>query len=183
MTDFWVRSATMPDGRYGVSIELGPDRAYTLDRTAALKYAAACCYEATAAEHSAAVLRLFTEKLDIPREEAAAFVRRDLAPHPSTARAPAPVRFIATVGRAKHPRPDAGKTIGLVRIEHDGIEQGWVSPEELRDHATGVLSALAATELDTRLMQALVEVIDLDEASARAMVHQLGDFMPGRNAE
>lgn len=179
MTDFLVLSATMPDGNYGLSIEFGNDRAIVLDRAAALAYAEACCHQAATADHGAAVVRLLIERLGTPAEDAATFVRTNLVPNTSTAAATGPARFIATVGRAKHPRPDAGTYIGRIRLHYEGVEQGWIEPAELRTHATDVLTALAMTELDTQLLRTLVDVIGLDEPRARHVVHDLIEFMPG----
>lgn len=87
-----------------------------------------------------------------------------------------PLRFVA--GRAKHPRPDAGSLVPAVEVLHDGRKLGWVEPNQLRDHAAGVLDALAAARLDGQLKRMLTETIGLGEDHAAMMVGNLSRFLP-----
>lgn len=91
------------------------------------------------------------------------------------------MRMVAGIGRAKHPRPDAGRFIPMIKVHHGDSDLGWIDPDQLHDHAGGVLTALAAADLDARLMSALVDTIGLDEPRARAVVSGLAEFMPGQD--
>ncbi|WP_280335456.1 hypothetical protein [Nocardia wallacei] len=174
-----VRSDVLPDGSYGVTVTAGPDLAFTLDRSRALPYAAACCREATAAEYFTAVLRLLTERTATSREDGLAFVQEHLVAIPDLA-ATAPLQFLGAAGRPKPPSPEAGRFTPIVLIrDQDGKDMGWFSPEQIRGHATAVLDTLAVVDLDTRLLRTWVDDYGLPENNARAAVGSLAAFLPG----
>lgn len=179
-TDFCVRSDPMPDGTYSVSIEVGDDVAFALDRARALDYAAACHAKATQADHATAVLRLLIEQLAMPHDMAGQFAAKDLRPDfsPHDDAATEPMRYAVAVGRAKHPRPDAGQYIPRIMVACGETDLGWIGPEQLREHAGGVLDCLVAAQLDTGLMRELVDVIGVSEDRARAIVSDLAEYAP-----
>lgn len=55
---------------------------------------------------------------------------------------------------------------------------GWVTPRELRDHGSHVLSTPAAADLDAALHRKLVGTFGLDDARARAVVSDLVNHWP-----
>lgn len=175
----WVISEAMPDGSYGVAVTVGADFTMSLDRDQATAYAAACVAQATAAEHATAVMRLLIEKLGFDDGQASVlFVgqlrERYTAEQPATG----PLQFVPTIGRAKHPRPDAGAFVPLIEMRLHDQTIGQISPAELRHHATGALSALAAADLDDQLRLALVEHVGVTDDIARNTVHSLGELWP-----
>lgn len=174
----WVRSEVLPDGSYGICLTAGPDHAWTLDRDAAITHAVACVARATEAEHDTATLGLLVHT-GAPRHAAAALIVEDLRPdRPDEHTATAPLAFRVGVGHAKHPRPDAGAWIPVIIMELDGQEMGQLTPADLRGHATGILSILAAVDLDTALHRVLVQRVGLDDDTARAVVDDLAHHWP-----
>lgn len=177
----WVRSEVMPDGTYGVGLNVGQDRSWALNRDQAVSYAVACFARATEVEHDTAVMRLLTGTLGIPAETAGQVIVRDLRPDRPDAHDPTtPLRFIGQIGRAKHPRPDAGTFVPLLAMELDGQQVGQLTPADLRDHAAGVLNVIEAADLDAGLLRALVGPFGLDENRARAVVEDLANHWPDR---
>lgn len=182
MSGLTVLSETMPDGTYGVSITVGEDRAFTLARDAAVAYAVSAFATATEAEHDLAVLRLLTTGaptgIGMPRALAAEFMVKDIRPDRPDHRATEPLRFVVAIGQARVPHVDAGEFQSAVRIRLAGLEVGYVSPDELREHASGVLNALAAVDLDASLHRCLVAQVGLSDDHARGIVGSLSEFMP-----
>lgn len=179
--DLWVRSEVMPDGTYGVGISVERDHAFALNRDQAIAYATACIARATEADHDTAVMRLLVTKLGIPPKSAAEFIKSDLRPdRPDEHKATEPLRFSVAIGRARHPRPDAGTYIPLLMMQHaNGEDAGQLTPADLRDHATAVLSVIAAADLDANLHRCLVSTLGLDDGRAKAVVGSLAEHMPG----
>lgn len=171
----WVRSDVLPTGVYGVSINVGDDRAWTLPPDRAVRYAATCVRRATEAEHDAAVLSFLTAPskagLDLPDETAAGLIAHDLRPdraidHSETE----PLRFHVAIG-ARTRKP-------FLRMELDGNDAGELTPADLRDHAMGVLQTLAAADLDAALVRCMVSTVGTDENRARGMVEALQQHWP-----
>lgn len=167
----WVRSDVLPDGSYGVVVTFGGDHAWSLDTGTATGYAATLHAVATAAEHDAAMLALLT-MIGVKVDDAALLLRdlRDQRARPQSA--VAPLRFNAAVSQASR-EP-------FIQLELDGTAVGQISPEDLREHAGGVLTALAAAELDTNLHRALTAGAGLDPDKARAVITDLCNHWPGR---
>lgn len=186
MTDdegLWVRSEVMPDGTYGVGLNVGADRSWALNRDQAVAYAVACFARATEVEHDTAVMRLLTGKLGIPAETAGQVIVRDLRPdRPGAHDATKPLRFLGQIGRAKHPRPDAGQYVPMLAMELDGKQVGQLTPTDLRDHAAAVLNVIEAADLDAGLLRALTGPFGLDEDRARAVVGDLANHWPEQRA-
>lgn len=173
-----MRSEIMPDGSYRAAITVGADTAFALDHDQALAYTTACMARATEADHDTAVMRLFTS-IGLAPKITGEFIGRDLRPDRPDTHAPTePLRFLPTVGRARHPRPDAGQYIPIILMELHGKDIGSISPDDLRRHGSGVLGVLAAVELDERLFRFLTKRADLDEDTARAVVGSLAEHMP-----
>jgi hypothetical protein len=169
----------MPDGTYGAEVTCGADHAWSLDYGQAVAYATACVEQAAAADHGTAVMRLFTE-VGIPADAAGECTRRSIGAMADGERdkATRPLRFVPSVGRARHPRPDAGRYLPVIEMKLDGKDIGVMSPQDLRDHAIGVLGALTAAKLDECVFQFLTECADLDGGTARAVVGSLSEHMP-----
>jgi len=182
MPEFWVSSDVMPDGSYAVSVTVNKDIAFALDDAAARDYAATCFTEATAADHAGAVVRLMTQQMRMSTKAAQDFVRLYLGEYRETH---VQLQFRAAVGRRKPPHPDAGSFIPAVLVFSGSESLGWIDPDELRDHAGGVLSALAASRFDEQLRQTLTDPdgVDLDDAAARKVVSSLAQFMPSRGEQ
>lgn len=165
----WVRSELLPDGTYGVGLNYGDDLAWLLNRGQSLAYAAACVAVATTAEHEAAVFASMTSR-GIPDDAVAELILGIRQDRPATHADTHPLRFEPGVALAdRHP---------FVKIQADGQMPSQVSPEALRQHAGGVLQALAAADLDAALLRALVSRVDLEEAAARAVIDDLGNHWP-----
>lgn len=166
----WVRSDVLPDGSYGVTISVGEDKAWTLARRRAERYAVACMARATEAEHDAAIYKLLTVRLGLEAQFAAAFIVQTIrAARQPDDRATAPLRYVPSLTLAGKP---------FISQELDGAVVGQLTPADLRDHTVGVLQVLAATDLDRRLHRALVGEIGLDEATALAVVGSLMEDWP-----
>lgn len=175
----WVRSEVMSDGTYGVGLNVGADRSWVLNRDEAVAYTVACFARATEVEHDTAVMRLLTGKLGLPAKEAGQLIVKDLIPDRlDSFYVTKPLRFTGVIGRAKHPRPDAGQYVPLLGMELDGQGVGQLTPADLRDHAAAVLNVIAAADLDAGLVRALVGTVGIDEQRARAVVEDLANHWP-----
>jgi hypothetical protein len=169
----WVRSDVMPDGSYGVGLNVGPDRSWALNRTQATDYAVACYTRATEAEHDAAVLTLLTH-IGLPERTAAELIVKDLRPDRPDDHTPThPLKFTVAIGRKCGP---------FLKMELDGHEVGELTTGDLRDHAAAVLNVIAAADLDAALFRALTGRVGLDEDRARAVVGDLADHWPAEQA-
>lgn len=178
----WVRSELMPDGTYGVGLTCGPDRAWSLNRDQAITYAVECFLQATEVEHDTAVMRLLVTTLGSPVDAASTLITRCLLPdRPDHHHVTKPLRFTGAIGKAKHPRSDAGQFVPLLSIELDGTTVGQLTPADLRDHAAAVLNAIAAADLDVALHRLLVNQVDLDDQRARAVIGDLSNHWPEQN--
>lgn len=166
----WVRSDVLPDGSYGVTVSVGEDRAWTLPRRRAERYAVACMARAIEAEHDAAVFRLLTIRLRMEAKSAAALVVQDVrASRQADDRATAPMRFVPSLTIEGKP---------FLVHEVDGETVGQLIPADLRDHAAGVLQVLAAADLDRALLASLTGAIGLDDGTARAVIGALAEHWP-----
>lgn len=165
----WVRSEVMPDGSYGVGLNVGADRSWALNRSQAVDYAVACYTRATEAEHDAAVFGLLTH-IGLPQRTVAELLVKDLRPdRPDDHTATHPLRFTVAIDRTLRP---------FLKMELDGREAGELTTGDLRDHAAAVLNVLAAADLDAALLRTLTGTIGLDENRARAVVGSLMDHWP-----
>jgi hypothetical protein len=175
----WVRSDVMPDGSYGVAVSVGADFARTLDRDEAIAYAIACFARATEVEHDTAVLRLLVNRLGLGPKDAGQVVANDLRPdRPDVHDATEPIRFSGMIGRARHPRPDAGEFIPLLGMQLHGKDVGQLTPADLRDHAAAVFNCLSAADLDAALHRVLIGKIGVDDERARAVIGSLAEHWP-----
>lgn len=172
MTDdegLWVRSEVMPDGTYGVGLNVGADRSWALGRDQAIAYAVACHRKATEAEHDAAVFTLLTHRLGMSESDAADVLKTELHPErPDDPAATAPLRFTTAIVRNAAP---------FLRVDVDGREVGDLTPNDLRDHAGNVLHVLAAADLDATLRRVLVN-IGIPTEKARAVIAGLAEHWP-----
>lgn len=163
----WVTSELLPDGRYITSISVNPDRAFTLDRDAARRYAATVFTAVAYAEYDTAVVRQL-QAIGIALPDAAGFVvdlRADRPPLDDDATAP--LRFEPLV---------AGTTLTpAVHIALDGELFCQWDPADARQHAGHVLDVAAAVDLDAAYRRLLVAQVGLDDARARAVVGDLAE--------
>ena len=165
----WIRSDTMPDGSYAVSLDHGPDLAWTFTEGAALRHALACFQAAHTAEHDAAVVALLAHVgLD---SEGVGLALRELRASRG------PITTWPSTNLQWDPRvTPAGKPF-LATISK-GAEVGQASPGTVREHAAAVLAALQATRLDTNLLNVLQRTFAVDGGRARAVVHDLQHHWP-----
>lgn len=174
----WVRSELLPTGVYGVGISVGEDRAWVLDRTRAIAYAAACVAAATTAEHDCAVYGLLVDRMGLDESTAGAFVLQDLLPNRPTANdmATAPVRFVGAIGRR---RSGKRERVALLHMHLDEAKVGELTPADLRGHGQAVLTTIAAADLDAALHRSLRQ-FGLEDQFARAVVSDLPQHWPAR---
>lgn len=103
--------------------------------------------------------------------DAAAFVAGELRPGrpevDSAAFGPLDYRPSATV---------AGKPFVTVAVHGEPVAQ--LSPRQLREHATGVLSAAVAAQLDQQLKDAMLSIAGLPDYAAARLV---GELLPWRD--
>lgn len=167
----WVRSDVLADGSYAVGISVGEDRAWTFEGTeAVVAYATACFAHATEAEHDSAVFTLLLTA-GVPVSEIARLMLAELRPDRDDGQvATKPLRFT----------PAAGARGPFISVELEDRLLGQISPTDLRDHAGGVLTSLAACQLDTKLLRVLMDTVGLDEEPARGLVTTLAEHWPGR---
>lgn len=172
-------SDMMPDGSYGVSIEIGADNAFALDHGQALAYAATCHAVAATADHCVACLRLLTEQRGIAPAAADQFISRHGArTAPITDQATAPIRYLAGYRARTWPEPGAGQIIPAICVRLGTRDLGWISPDELRTHASAVLTLLAWTDLNTALRESLITDIGVTDTMAHDMISELAEFVP-----
>jgi hypothetical protein len=160
----WVISDVAPDGTYVVSLHIGDDIAVTLDRSAALTYAAQVVDAITRARFDAAVFR---QQVAITRDQGLAVsiivdLRADRPPLPDLGM---PITFEPYV---------SGKTMepGLyVHVKGERVGQ-WTA-DDADGHALHVLEVLAGVDLDAAYRRYLVGPIGLADDRARAVVGAL----------
>lgn len=174
----WVRSDVLPTGAYGVSINVGEDRAWTLTPERAVAYAVTCVRRATEAEHDTAVLSLL-QSVGVDKKGAQTLLTEDLWPdrfvdHVTTE----PLRFHSGVSRRRR----TGELVATLRMDLDGQPAGELTTADLRDHALGVLKVVAAVDLDAALMRCLTVTVGTDHARAAQIVHGLKDHWPAEDS-
>ncbi|RCG19076.1 hypothetical protein DQ384_38000 [Sphaerisporangium album] len=169
----WVQSNLLPDGTYAASIHYDQDRSRVLDRHAGLAYAAAVIDVASQAEHDAAVIRQLTAT-GVRLTHAAATVAELRADRPPIDDAvTAPLRLVPGVSQ---------KTGNAFLAVFIGARQvGQWDPGDAREHATAVLEALAAADLDAAYRRHLIGIVGLDPGSAQAAVNDLANHRQARH--
>lgn len=167
----WVISDVTPNGTYVATIQAGPDRAITLDRTQATAYVMAVLTAAVYAEYDAAVIRQHTALgLGLPTAAGAVKdMRADRAPLDDAATSP--LRFESIVTAANR---DPAVLVSL-----DGRRIAQWTAEETKGHALHVLEVVAVVDLDAAYYRYLRGPVRLDEGRARAVVGDLGQFRTG----
>ncbi len=161
--EVWVKSDVASDGTYVVTIEAGPDDVRSLDRDAALRYAAAVLATAQRAEFDAAVLALLTNRLGLDLQAAGWFVgslRNDRPAINPADTAP----LVLEPGIAMRPPHPA-----FIKILIHGKVVGQWEVVDARSHALHVLETLEGADLDAGLFRHLM-AMDLDEGRARNVV-------------
>lgn len=171
----WVRSEVMPNGTYGVALNVGPDRSWVLNRDRVLAYAVSCFARATETEHDAAVFSALTS-LRLDDETVSQVITRDLRPdRPDEHEDTKPLRFTIALGRSRSTR----KIVPLLQMHLDGMgEAGQLTPADLRDHAGGVLKALRAADLDAALHRVLIGTVGVPDHTARGLIGSLAEHWP-----
>lgn len=169
----WVESDALPDGTYGVSVSVNGDRTWPLDRSAAMDYAAAVVKATTTAEHDAAVINLARNRLRLNLEAAAALLV------PMRQRRPARIEALPRLWLTPCVGERAGPFVQIHVGDENSLEQaGECTPTDLRDHAAGVLAALAVVELDEVTRDILIAEFGLDAGGARQFVGTLAEHWP-----
>ena len=163
----WVSSEVAADGTYVIGLSAGPDLAWSLPERAARQHAAHAIAVATAAEHDSATVRLLTT-VGIPMTEIAMVLRDARLPR-TLGPTSGPVRFDPSVRMDGKP---------FIRVLVHGSPVGQMSPAQLREHGTAVLTALAAVRLDNRMHAVLTRTLDVGDDQARAFIATLAKHWP-----
>lgn len=170
MTDaaVWIKTEPSTDGSaYVVTAEFSDDRAKTLTPEVALRYGSAVLAAAQRAEYDAAVARQLT-RIGSDLDAALQIVtdlRNDRPPLDDEATAPLALD------------PGVNKRLApflVVKIDGEAVGQWTVGAA--REHASHVLEAVAAADLDSNYYRALTGIVGLDEGRARAVVGDLGQY-------
>lgn len=160
----WVRTQPSTSGRtYVVSIDFNADTSATLNPAAAAAYASGVLTAAMRAAHDAGVFTQLTER-GIPEADVARTIldlRNDRPDLPSTGTSLALVPGVNPQG------------VPFLVVEIDGKATGQWTVEDGRNHATHVLEAVHAADLDAAYHRYLMGVIGLDNESATAAVDDL----------
>lgn len=165
----WVQSDVLPDGTYVTAIHYDDDQSRILDRAAGLAYVAEVFTAAVHAEHDAAVVRQLTG-LGLDLESAARAIAELRADRPPLADAvTAPLRLV--------PGVSAKTGNGFLHIHLGEVRVGQWDPDDARDHATNVLSVLAAADLDAAYCRYLVGTVGIGLPRAQAVVGDLGNYV------
>jgi hypothetical protein len=175
-----VESDISHNGAYGVVVFVGPDESFPLRRSQALAYASAAIARATEADHSTAIMRMLTERLEMSDDDAYKVVTGDMRPYRGNVEdaATRPVAFVPAIGRAVGAHPFAGHFVPMLLMRLHDQRVGELTPEALRRHAVDVMSVLAAVNLDMGLRSCLIETMRLDKAGAEQFVVRLAQYMP-----
>ncbi|WP_068924990.1 hypothetical protein [Planobispora rosea] len=167
----WVASDLAPDGTYVTAIHYSGDRSRILDRAAALAYAAEIHRAAVCAEHDAAIIRQLTS-LGLPMEAGGHTVRALRADRP-------PLDDAATAPLRLVPGVSARTGAGFLDLYVDGKQVGQWDPVDARGHASYILDALAAADLDAAYHRYLISDHGLDADSAKAIIGGLAAHLAG----
>jgi hypothetical protein len=161
-----VSSDVMPDGTYRVSVAVGEDRVWQLDRDAAIRYGVTVLAVVQTAEHDAAVFTMLTQRLGLELNLAGQFLGNHLRPDrpPADETATAPLAFRPGVTKAGKP---------FIMLMLDGQPFGQLDLPEARDHGRFVIESSVAVDLDAALHRVLIGVLGLDDRTARAVVGDL----------
>ncbi len=167
--DLWVRSDLLPNGSYGVTVNLGADHAVTLGRDNAVAYAVTVIDVANRAEYDAAVLRQLTDA-GVSFDAATQAVTDLRADRPPPAATYGPFSFEPVVSRVDQ----RGRVV--MRVDRSERGAGTFEPAAAREHATHVLDVLAVADLDAGYLRLLRGLIGLDEERARNVVGDLARY-------
>lgn len=163
----WVKTGVDPiTGSYFVEIELDDDHAIALSPTEALVYSNAVFTIAQQAEHDAAV---FTQLRTLLKDDEAAMMsvvtlRMD--------RPPLDVKILKPFAIA--PGVNA-KGKPFLALSIDGEQCGQWDPSQARSHASYVLEAVHAADLDSAYYRMLIGAIGIDGNRARNVVSDLAN--------
>ena len=140
-----------------------------LDRDAAVAWAVTVHAAADRADHLHAAYRVLREGLDMPFWMAARFVDEKLLPalplldNLTTA----PMRFESAI--------DPERPLVRLRFVYNGKDAvAEVTPSDVRDLATAVLSASTGAEAEQTLFDLLIREINVEPEAAEALVHHVG---------
>lgn len=171
----WVRSERMPSGAYGVAVSVGEDVAFTLAPAAAQRYALGVLAAATTAEHEAAIVATIRGiGGELGDEHAVQIVGDVRADRPPLAPA-GPFQLATNVTR------DGGPLVAF-RAPALPVEDFAVDAGAAREHATAVLTALVAADLDATVLRVL-RTWGIDEHRAAGFVAALARHWPNGDGE
>lgn len=167
----WVESGVLPDGTYGASVAVGPDRCWALDHDQSIQYALTCFRRAAEAEHDVAVFALLTHRFGVDVRDSTTFVAHIVLDRlddvTDTVVPGTPLRFLSAMGANGEP---------VVMVELDGRVVGQLTPDGAREHAAAVLVASNIATLDTALHRALTETVSLCDREAHVFVSSLPTY-------
>lgn len=162
----WVQSDLLPDGTYVAAIHHDDDSSRVLDRQTGLAYAAEIFTAATYSEYDAAVIRQLTAA-GVSLQAAARTIGDLRADRP-------PLDYAVTAPLRLVPGVAAKTGRGFLRVVINGQQVGQWTPDDARDHASNVLTVLAAVDLDAAYRRHLIGPLGLEVARAENVITDLG---------
>lgn len=164
MTDIWIRTSPSIDGStYVVTIEFDEDRAIVLDRDLATRYATTMLAAVQRADFDAAVFAQMIQRVDLQSTaQLIQELRKDRPPLDDAATKP------LRVDPGVNPK---GKPFLALFLDDEQVGQ-W-DLKDARDHATAVMEAIEAADLDAAYYRALVGIIQVEEPLARTILSRL----------
>lgn len=162
----WVRTDPTPDGVYRPTLEFGGDVAHVLDEHSAAVHALEVIGAVAEAEHDAAIVAQLT-KLTGDRDAAGLIVAGLRADRP-------PVTWSTPIQLTPGVSAFSGQPFLVVSV--NGKQIGQWSVADARGHATYVLAAVRAAQLDSAYLRSL-RSIGLDDPTARAAVGDLANYV------
>lgn len=171
----WVESDLAADGTYAVGLHCGDDVAWTFNRDDAIRHAAAVMAQVEHADHDAAVIKLFHNRLGLDLATAVACVVRDLRPDRPPVDEPGPLKLIPSVSATDlHP---------FLRTELNGHVVGQWELDDARHHAMSVLQVVAAVDSDAAFYRLLVGSLGLSQTKARRIVADTANHRNERESQ
>lgn len=165
---YWIHSDVDPvTGNYGLSMSIDGDLAWSFTPDEGWQYVKMVATQLSRVTHDAAVLKQMLAT-GIKPHFAAQVLARDIRPDRRPVDQVGPLRIEPGVTIEGKP---------FLRLFHDESEQpiGQWEVDDARHHLLGMIETIETIELDDRLRRVMLNVINLDDATARAFVHLLKD--------
>lgn len=164
----WIKTQPDINGIYRVAIEFGEDQSVFLGPADAMVYVSEILRAVACAEYDAAVLAQMTKVIPKKKNlaaETAAMVIVDLRKDRSPLKWSTPLALVPGVSNRN--------AKAFLTVELNGKPIGQWDADDAREHATGVVEAVHAADLDGDFYRLLRGTMDLDDRTARAAVGDL----------